>query len=160
MIRGVNASQSGHWHCGQQPQNGILTNDSEKAVGSVESVVISGLFSTEKKIAFATIFRIWHGWTMPGNAAAYERLAQEEAIAEKKIAGYRGIDLLRRRAGDEVEFVTIMRFDSLANVKAFVGEDYERSFVPPQARAVLKRFDDRSQHYEHIRHIDYADAQG
>jgi antibiotic biosynthesis monooxygenase (ABM) superfamily enzyme len=137
-----------------------LTNDSEKAVGSVESVVISRLFSTEKKIAFATIFRIWHGWTMPGNAAAYERLAQEEAIAEKKIAGYRGIDLLRRRAGDEVEFVTIMRFDSLANVKAFVGEDYERSFVPPQARAVLKRFDDRSQHYEHIRHIDYADAQG
>jgi hypothetical protein len=98
-----------------------------------------------------------------GNAAAYERLVQEEVfaiIAEKKIAGCRGIDLLRRRAGDEVEFVTIMRFDSLANVKAFVDEDYERSFVPPQARAVLKRFDDRSQHYEHIRHIDYADAQG
>ena len=109
------------------------------------------------------IFRIWHGWTTPGNAAAYERLVQDEVfaiIAEKKIAGYRGIDLLRRRAGDEVEFLTIMRFDSLANVKAFVGEDYERSFVPPQARAVLKRFDDRSQHYEHIRHIDYADAQG
>jgi antibiotic biosynthesis monooxygenase (ABM) superfamily enzyme len=140
-----------------------LTNDCEKAVGSVESVVISGLFSTEKKIAFATIFRIWHGWTTPGNAAAYERLVQEEVfaiIADKKIAGCRGIDLLRRRAGDEVEFVTIMRFDSLANVKAFVGEDYERSFVPPQARAVLKRFDDGSQHYEHIRHIDYADAQG
>lgn len=105
------------------------------------------------------IFRIWHGWTTPENAEAYQRIVQEEvfaAIEGKRIAGYRGIDLLRRRVGDEVEFVTIMRFDSLDSVRAFVGDDYERAFVPPQARAVLKRFDDRSQHYEHIRHIDYA----
>ena len=104
------------------------------------------------------IFRVWHGWTTPANADAYQRIAQEEVfgmIAQKKIAGYRGIDLLRRNVGDEVEFLTIMRFDSLDNVKAFVGDDYETAFVPPQARAVLKHFDDRSQHYEHIRHIDY-----
>ena len=104
------------------------------------------------------IFRIWHGWTTPANADAYQRIVQAEVfemIADKKISGYRGIDLVRRTVGDEVEFVTIMRFDSLDAVKAFVGEDYESAFVPPQARAVLKRFDDRSQHYEHIRHIDY-----
>ncbi|HZP20953.1 MAG TPA: antibiotic biosynthesis monooxygenase [Bauldia sp.] len=104
------------------------------------------------------IFRLWHGWTSPANADAYQRIVQEEVfamIAAKQVAGYRGIDLLRRRVGDEVEFVTIMRFDTLDNVKAFAGEDYERSFVPPQARAVLKRFDDRAQHYDHIRHIDY-----
>jgi antibiotic biosynthesis monooxygenase (ABM) superfamily enzyme len=105
------------------------------------------------------IFRIWHGWTSPQNADAYQRIVQDEVfqmIAEKKIKGYRGIDLLRRSVGDEVEFITIMRFDSVAAVKAFVGEDYERSFVPPQARAVLKRFEDRAQHYEQIRHIEYA----
>jgi antibiotic biosynthesis monooxygenase (ABM) superfamily enzyme len=104
------------------------------------------------------IFRIWHGWTTPANADAYQRIVQDEVfemIAGKNIAGYRGIDLLRRVAGEEVEFVTIMRFDSLDNVKALTGEDYERSFVPPQARAVLKRFDARAQHYEHVRHIDY-----
>jgi hypothetical protein len=55
-----------------------------------------------------------------------------------------------------VEFVTIMRFDTLAAVKAFVGEDYETSFVPPRAQAVLKRFDAKARHYDHIRHIDYA----
>ena len=105
------------------------------------------------------IFRIWHGWTTPENADAYQRIVQDEVfemIAAKKVAGYHGIDLLRRSAGGEVEFVTIMRFDSIDAVKAFTGEDYERSFVPPQARAVLKRFDERAQHYEHIRHIDYA----
>ena len=105
------------------------------------------------------IFRIWHGWTTPQNADAYERIVQAEVfemIAAKKIEGYRGIDLLRRATGDEVEFVTIMRFDTLAAVKAFVGEDYETSFVPPQALAVLKRFDAKARHYDHIRHIDYA----
>ena len=104
------------------------------------------------------IFRIWHGWTTLENADAYQRIVQDEVfamIAEKKISGYRGIDLLRRTIGNEVEFVTIMNFDSLENVKAFVGEDYERAFVPPQARAVLKRFDDRSQHYEHIHRVEY-----
>ncbi len=105
------------------------------------------------------IFRVWHGWTTPENADAYQRIVQDEVfemIAHKKIEGYRGIDLLRRTVGDEVEFITIMRFDSIDNVKAFVGDDYEQSFVPPQARAVLKRFDARSQHYEHIRHMDYG----
>jgi antibiotic biosynthesis monooxygenase (ABM) superfamily enzyme len=107
------------------------------------------------------IFRIWHGWTTPTNAAAYERIVQEEVfamIAAKKVQGYRGIDLLRRSVGGEVEFTTIMRFDSLDAVKAFAGNDYERSFVPPQAQAVLSRYDQRAQHYDHIRHIDYADG--
>jgi hypothetical protein len=56
--------------------------------------------------------------------------------------------LLRRDAGAEVEFITIMQFDSLAAVREFAGEDYEVAVVPPKARAVLAHFDDRSQHYE------------
>jgi hypothetical protein len=55
---------------------------------------------------------------------------------------------LRRNAGDEVEFITMMRFDSLQSVKDFVGEDYEHAYVPDKARAVLLRFDERSQHYD------------
>jgi hypothetical protein len=33
-------------------------------------------------------------------------------------------------------------------VRTFAGQDYELAVVPPKARAVLKRFDERSQHYE------------
>jgi len=97
------------------------------------------------------IIRIWHGWTTPANADAYERLLNEEifpGIEAKQVAGYRGIQLLRRVVGDEVEFVTVMRFDSVDAVRAFAGEDYEAAYVPPKARAVLARFDGRSQHYE------------
>jgi heme-degrading monooxygenase HmoA len=97
------------------------------------------------------ISRIWHGWTAPGNADAYEALLQTEifhGIKERQIAGFRGIQLLRRELDDEVEFVTVMRFDSLDAVRAFAGEDYEVAVVPPRARALLARFDARSQHYE------------
>lgn len=95
--------------------------------------------------------RVWHGWTLPANADAYESLLKSEifvGIQNRQIHGYRGIQLFRRNLGAEVEFVTIMWFDSLASVRAFAGEDYEAAVVPPKARALLSRFDHRSQHYE------------
>jgi antibiotic biosynthesis monooxygenase (ABM) superfamily enzyme len=97
------------------------------------------------------IFRIWHGYTTPGNADTYEALLKREifhGIEQKNLQGFRGIELLRRSVGDEVGFITIMRFDSIENIKAFTGEDYETAYVPAEARRVLKRFDPRSQHYE------------
>jgi heme-degrading monooxygenase HmoA len=69
-------------------------------------------------------------------------------ILAKNVAGFRRIELYRRPAGSEVEFVTVMWFDSLDAVKAFAGDDYETAYVPDKARAVLKRFDPRSQHYD------------
>lgn len=100
------------------------------------------------------ITRIWHGWTTPQNADAYERLLRSEifeGILARRIDGFRGIDLLRRvRGGDEVEFVTVMWFDSLAAVRDFAGADYEVAVVPPAARALLDRFDARSGHYDVI----------
>jgi len=97
------------------------------------------------------IARTWHGWTSPGNADTYEALLKEEifvGIQNRRIPGFKNIQLLRRNVGEEVEFVTVMSFDSLAAVREFAGEDYEAAVVPPEARAVLSHFDARSQHYE------------
>ena len=97
------------------------------------------------------IARIWHGWTTPGNADKYEAMLKEEifvGIQNRRIRGFKSIQLLRRKVGKEVEFVTIMRFDSLDAVREFAGEDYEAAVVPEKARAVLSHFDERSQHYE------------
>lgn len=99
------------------------------------------------------ISRIWHGWTTKDNADKYETLLKEEifvGIQNRNIRGFKGIQLLRRELGQEVEFVTIMTFDSLDAVREFAGEDYEVPVVPPKAREVLARFDERSQHYEII----------
>jgi len=97
------------------------------------------------------ISRMWHGWTSSGNADAYEALLKSEifvGIRDRQIPGFRGIQLFRRDLGVDVEFVTVMWFDSLDAVRAFAGEDYEVAVVPPKARALLARFDARSQHYE------------
>ena len=97
------------------------------------------------------ISRIWHGWTTPQYADKYKALLKEEifvGIHERRIRGFKGIQLLRRDLDHEVEFITIMRFDSLDSVREFAGEDYEAAVVPEQARKLLSHFDERSQHYE------------
>lgn len=97
------------------------------------------------------ICRIWHGWTTPPNADAYERLLRAEifrGIEGRRMEGYRGIELLRRNVGNLEEFVTMMWFDSLDAVRTFAGEDYEVAVVPPAAGALLDHFDSRSAHYE------------
>jgi heme-degrading monooxygenase HmoA len=97
------------------------------------------------------IGRIWHGYTTPANADIYESLLKEEiftGIKGRHIPGFREIQLFRRGLGSETEFITVMWFDSLDAVRLFAGEDYEAAVVPPKARAVLSRFDGRSQHYE------------
>ena len=98
------------------------------------------------------IKRVWNGYTTAGNADAYERLLDTfvfPGIEAKAIPGYRGIELLRTETDDgEVRFTTVMEFDSLDNVIAFQGDDYEAAYVPAEARALLKRWDDRSPHHE------------
>jgi hypothetical protein len=94
---------------------------------------------------------MWHGWTTPANADAYERLLRTEifpGIAARGIEGYHGVELLRRPVADVVEFVTLMWFVSVDAVRAFAGPDYEVAVVPPAARALLERFEARSAHYE------------
>lgn len=96
------------------------------------------------------IKRIWHGWTRPGDAERYERLLLDEivpAILDRRMRGFRGIEVLRADDGDEVEFVTIMSFDSLDAIRQFVGDDIEVAHVPEAARQVLSRWDERSRHY-------------
>jgi heme-degrading monooxygenase HmoA len=105
------------------------------------------------------IARVWHGWTAPEHADEYERLLKEEilpGIAAHDVEGYRGIQVLRRPLESETEFVTIMWFESLDAVRQFAGEDYETAYVPPAARAVLQRFDARSQHYDIRERLDYG----
>lgn len=100
------------------------------------------------------ISRIWHGWTTHENADIYENLLKTEVMHEieaKEVKGFKEIRLLKRVHDTEVEFITIILFESIESIKAFAGEDYEKAFVPEAAQKVLSRFDARCQHYE-VRH--------
>jgi hypothetical protein len=97
------------------------------------------------------ILRLWRGWTAPDNADRYEELIAQTifpGILERRISGLHAVELFRRPIDGEVEFMTLMRFESWEAVKAFAGPDWEVSVVPPPARAVLARFDERASHYE------------
>jgi heme-degrading monooxygenase HmoA len=103
------------------------------------------------------ICRLWRGWTTRGDADAYERIVRGQVIPgieARRIPGFRSIDLVRRERDQDVEFMTLMWFDSLHSVKTFMGEDYEVAHVPAEAQAVLADFDKRSAHYEVLDHRD------
>ena len=101
------------------------------------------------------ITRIWHGWTTPENAPKYEELLRSEVLPGiHRVAGFHGAHLLRREVGDEVEFVTLCYFESLQDVRAFAGDDYTVAVILPEARRLLKRFDQRSEHYETVLKVD------
>ena len=104
------------------------------------------------------VARIWHGFTSFENADAYELFLKEEfmpSIEKKTIPGYRKFQLLRKEEKDEVAFITIMWFDTLDQIKAFAGEDYQKSVVHPRAHALLKKYDSHARHFELKHELNY-----
>jgi len=97
------------------------------------------------------IKRVWRGWTTPENADPYRDLLKNHVrpgIEAKNIPGYRSLELMSRDLGEEIEFMTVMTFDSLDNIGGLQGADYERAYVPDVAQAVLKRWDQTCLHFE------------
>jgi len=95
------------------------------------------------------IARVWHGYTKPEHADTYEAMLKPELLPGiGKAKGYRGSYLLRRALGAEVEFITILLWDSIASIRAVTGPDYETAVIPEERRKYLARYDAKSAHYE------------
>jgi len=97
------------------------------------------------------IARIWRGTAKNAqHADAYEAMLKPETLPGiGKVKGYRGSYLLRREVdGGEVEFVTVLLWDSIDAVKAVAGESYETAVVPEERRRHLSRYDAKAAHYE------------
>jgi len=95
------------------------------------------------------IARVWHGYTRPEHADAYEAMLKPELLPGiSKVKGYKGSYLLRRNAGEEVEFITIILWESLDAIRAISGSDYETAVIPEERRKYLARYDARASHYE------------
>jgi heme-degrading monooxygenase HmoA len=95
------------------------------------------------------IARIWRGYAKHDHADAYEAMLKPDLLPGlSKAKGFRGSHLLRRAAGDETEFITIIFWDSIESVKAVAGADYETAIVPEDRRQHLSRYDAKSAHYE------------
>lgn len=96
------------------------------------------------------IARVWHGYaSSPEHADAYESMLKPELLpGVSRKQGYRGSHLLRRDLGNEIEFVTILLFDTLDDIKALTGPDFDTAVVPIERRKYLSRFDLKVRHFE------------
>jgi hypothetical protein len=80
-------------HCSQMSKQYVLTLGADLDRSSNDSRYSSGGHM---------IARIWHGYTSPEHADAYEAMLKPELLPGiSKAKGYRGSYLLRRKAGDE-----------------------------------------------------------
>ncbi len=97
------------------------------------------------------IIRIWKGTATHENSKKYEQLLKEvvfPTIIQKNVSGYRGTQLLKKTQPATDEYITIMAFDNMEAVKDFAGEDYEKSYVIAEAKALLQTYDAKATHYE------------
>lgn len=96
------------------------------------------------------VARVWHGYTKPEHADSYEAMLKPELLPGiSKAKGYRGSYLMRRDLGAEVEFITILLWDSLDDIRVASGhDDYETAIIPAERRQYLSHYDAKAAHYE------------
>jgi hypothetical protein len=143
-MRRYERGQDGSWHNGLLMD--LLPEDLTEPSGRADRVIV----------------RIWHGWTTPDDADAYQQLLDAAIVPNilaRGIPGLRDVAILRHRGDDdgEVEFLTIMTFDDWAAVESFAGPDTTAAVVPASAQQLLARYDQHSQHYELIARHQSAD---
>src|SRR5260370_40945466 len=111
--------------------------------------MMAGCFISADPPEVIVIARVWHGYTKLEHADAYEAMLKPEVLPGiGKARGYRGSYLLRRNLGNEVEFITILLWDSLEAIRTVASADYETAIIPPERRRHLSRFDPQAAHYE------------
>src|SRR5437868_15211630 len=96
------------------------------------------------------IARVWHGWTKKVDAPVYENMLRDEifpGITDRKIPGYRGAELFIRDNRDEVEFMTLLRFDSMEAATEFAGQEEGSRVIYAKAEPLIVGMDESSRHY-------------
>jgi heme-degrading monooxygenase HmoA len=107
------------------------------------------------------VARIWRGYTKPEHAQVYESMLKPELLPGiSKVAGYRGSYLLRKQSGDEVEFLTIILWDSIDAVRAVAGPDFEKAVIPKERKQCLSHYDQSAAHFEVVSSNDVISASG
>jgi heme-degrading monooxygenase HmoA len=95
------------------------------------------------------IIRVWRGRTRAADAVGYERFLKETAYPDYgEVPGNRGWILLRRSVSDNVEFMFVSLWDSMAALSEYAGGDPEQPKYYPEDQAALLELPEGVEHYQ------------
>jgi heme-degrading monooxygenase HmoA len=95
------------------------------------------------------ITRVWHGRTSLQQADRYLNFLLSKGTEEyRQTKGNISIKVWRRIENDCCHFYTVTEWESLAAVKLFAGDDYEKAVYFPEDEGVLLEFEETVLHYE------------
>jgi heme-degrading monooxygenase HmoA len=125
-----------------------LAPEIAKAMDAGAAAMTGALDRAAAETPAPMIARLWRGVAYAGAADAYESMLKPELLpGVGRAAGYERSWLLRREAGAETEFITLMLWRSLDAIRALTGPDLETAIVPEERRRHLARYDAKSSHY-------------
>lgn len=95
------------------------------------------------------IARIWRGITLKEKADDYLAYLHETGLRDyAKTAGNRSVTILRRDQGEHCEIMLISMWESMDAVRAFAGENPDRSVYYPEDDQYLLQMEPLVRHYE------------
>jgi heme-degrading monooxygenase HmoA len=106
------------------------------------------------------IARVWRGITHKDKADDYLAYLHETGLKDyARTAGNRGVTILRRNQGDNCEIMLISLWQSMDAVRAFAGENPDRSVYYPEDEHYLLQMEPLVRHYEVAEQIAPGDAE-
>jgi len=95
------------------------------------------------------IARIWRGITLADKADAYLEYLRETGLRDYAgTAGNRGVKVLKRIQGEHCEIMLVSLWDSMDAVRAFAGENPDRSVYYPEDDQYLLEMEALVRHYD------------
>ena len=95
------------------------------------------------------ISRQWRGVCRADRALDYEdHLLAETFPALQRIQGFVDASILKRPIDRGVEFLIVTRWQTMAAIRQFAGDDAEAAVVPPSVAAMMIDYDRRVTHFE------------
>ena len=95
------------------------------------------------------IARIWRGITLKEKADDYLAYLHETGLRDyAKTPGNRGVTILRRNQGEHCEVMLISLWESMDAVRAFAGENPDRSVYYPEDEHFLLQMEPLVRHYD------------
>jgi heme-degrading monooxygenase HmoA len=98
--------------------------------------------------------REWRGRAKQTEAGRYPEYFRKEVTRQLRQApGFEGGYLSARDVGDQVEFLVLTRWKSMAAIREFTGAVAEHAVIDPAAMATLVAYDQSVRHYEVLEDI-------